>query len=170
VALDCPVQQDDKRLQQSTAPNPNGCADVARTGLCIVTVRCATGLSGAPIASILCQRLGSGWGVYIPSNHLIHWHPSLLKYSFIARAKSNTPRHNQSNQTTPSFQNQLQCLRACERITCVLLLLLSLVLSSSFLIPFLKCFVKLSKRHQVCGGPCGVLVTRVIKGRLTRSK
>jgi hypothetical protein len=30
--------------------------------------------------------------------------------------------------------------------------------------------VKLSKRHQVCGGPCGVLVTRVIKGRLTRSK
>jgi hypothetical protein len=29
-------------------------------------------------------------------NHLIHLHPSLLKYSFIARAKSNTPRHNQS--------------------------------------------------------------------------
>jgi hypothetical protein len=29
--------------------------------------------------------------------------------------------------------------------------------------------VKLAKRHQVCGGFCGVLVTRVIKGRLTRS-
>jgi hypothetical protein len=50
------------------------------------------------------------------------------------------------------------------------LLLLSLGLSSSFLILFLKCFVKLSKRHQVCGGPWGVLVTRVIKGSLTRSK
>jgi hypothetical protein len=47
---------------------------------------------------------------------------------------------------------------------------LSLGLPSFFLIPFLKCFVKLSKRHQVCGCPCRVLVTRVIKGRLTRSK
>jgi hypothetical protein len=50
------------------------------------------------------------------------------------------------------------------------LLLLSLGLPSSFLILILECFVKLSKRHQVCGGPCKVLVTRVIKGRLTRSK
>jgi hypothetical protein len=32
VAPDCPVQQDDKRLQRSTALNPNGCVDVARTG------------------------------------------------------------------------------------------------------------------------------------------
>jgi hypothetical protein len=48
--------------------------------------------------------------------------------------------------------------------------LLSLGLPSSFLILILKCFVKLSKRHLVCGGPCGVLVTHVIKGRLTQSK
>jgi hypothetical protein len=41
VAPDCPVQQDDKQLQRSTAPNPNDCADVARTGQCTVTVRCA---------------------------------------------------------------------------------------------------------------------------------
>jgi hypothetical protein len=32
VAPNCPVQQKDKRLQRSTAPNPNGRADVARTG------------------------------------------------------------------------------------------------------------------------------------------
>jgi hypothetical protein len=32
VALDCPVQQKDKALQRSTAPNPNRRADVARTG------------------------------------------------------------------------------------------------------------------------------------------
>jgi hypothetical protein len=32
VAPDCRVQQKDKELQRSTAPNPNGCADVARTG------------------------------------------------------------------------------------------------------------------------------------------
>jgi hypothetical protein len=60
VAPDCPVQQDDKALQRTTAPNPNGCADVARTGRCTVTVRWRTGLS----------------------------HPSLLKSSFIARTKA----------------------------------------------------------------------------------
>jgi hypothetical protein len=32
VALDCPVQQKDKRLQWSTNPNPNERADVTRTG------------------------------------------------------------------------------------------------------------------------------------------
>jgi hypothetical protein len=31
VAPDCPVQLQDKGFQQSTAPNPNGCADVAHT-------------------------------------------------------------------------------------------------------------------------------------------
>jgi hypothetical protein len=51
VAPDCPVQQDNKAPQRSTAPNPNGCADVARTGQCIVTVRWRTELSGAPIPS-----------------------------------------------------------------------------------------------------------------------
>jgi hypothetical protein len=32
VTPDCPVQQDDKTLKQSTAQNPNGRADMARTG------------------------------------------------------------------------------------------------------------------------------------------
>jgi hypothetical protein len=31
VAPDCPMQQDDKALQQSTTPNPNGRADVVHT-------------------------------------------------------------------------------------------------------------------------------------------
>jgi hypothetical protein len=103
---DCPVQQDDKELQLSTTPNPNGRADVAHTGQWTVTVRCAAGLSGVPIDSRNNQRLGSGWGLWIPPDHLIQCHPSIQKFSFIARAKSNTPRHNQSNQSTPSSQNQ----------------------------------------------------------------
>jgi hypothetical protein len=32
VAPNCPVQQDDKGSNGRPAPNPNGCADVARTG------------------------------------------------------------------------------------------------------------------------------------------
>jgi hypothetical protein len=51
----CPVQQKDKALQRSTAPNPNGRADVAHTGL-----------SGAPIDSKVSQQLGSGWGYKYP--------------------------------------------------------------------------------------------------------
>jgi hypothetical protein len=43
VAPDCPVQQDDKALQRSTAPDPNGCTDVAHTRQCTVTVRWRTG-------------------------------------------------------------------------------------------------------------------------------
>jgi hypothetical protein len=60
VAPDCPVQLEDIRLQWSTAKNPNGCADVARTVQCTVAIRWRNGLSGAPIASSPCQRLGSG--------------------------------------------------------------------------------------------------------------
>jgi hypothetical protein len=61
VAPDCPVQQDDKALQRSTAPNSNGCADVARTGQCTLTVRWHIGLSGAPIASRNQPTTRSGW-------------------------------------------------------------------------------------------------------------
>jgi hypothetical protein len=66
VAPDCLVQLEDKRLQRSTAPNSNGCADVARTAQCTVTVRWRTGLSDALIASSPCQRLQSGWGYKYP--------------------------------------------------------------------------------------------------------
>jgi hypothetical protein len=45
-APDCPVQLEDKGIQRSTAQNPNGCTDVARTEQCAVIVRWRTGLSG----------------------------------------------------------------------------------------------------------------------------
>jgi hypothetical protein len=88
VAPDCPMQLEDKRLQRSTAPNPNGCADVVHTGQCTVIVRWRTGLSGAPIASSLPQWLWKWLGAINTPNHLIHIHQSLLKSSFIARAKA----------------------------------------------------------------------------------
>jgi hypothetical protein len=88
VAPDCLVQQDDKRLQHSTALNPNGCTDVARTGQCTVAVRWRTGLSCAPIDSRNQPTTRSGWEAINTPNHLIHSHPCLLKSSFIARAKA----------------------------------------------------------------------------------
>jgi hypothetical protein len=88
-ALDCLVQQDDKGSNGRPAPNPNGCADAARTGL-----------SGAPISSRIQPTDISGWEAINTPNHLIHFNPSISEFSFIARAKLNTPRHNQSNQST----------------------------------------------------------------------
>jgi hypothetical protein len=96
------VQQDDKGSNGRPAPIPNGCADVACIRQCIVTVRWRTGLSGASIASSLHQQLWKLLGAINTPNHLIHNDPSISEFSFIARAKSNTPRHNQSNQSTQS--------------------------------------------------------------------
>jgi hypothetical protein len=59
--------------------------------------------------------------------------------------------------------NQLNRLVTWERVFCVLLLLLLLGLLSPSHSYFSKYFVKLARDTQVCGDPCGVLVTQVIK-------
>jgi hypothetical protein len=101
---DCPVQQKDKRLQRPTAPNPNGRANVARTGQWTVTVWCAHRQQPLPTAR---KWLGA---INTP-NHLIQSHPSILSFSFIARAKSNTPRHNQNNQSTQNLPKSTLVLK-----------------------------------------------------------
>jgi hypothetical protein len=138
VALYCLVQQDDKAPQQSTAQNPNGCADVVHIGQCLVTVRWRTGLYGAPIASRNQPTDRSGWEAINTPNHLIHFHPSFLKSSFIARAKSQHSKTQSKQSIHSELQNQLLCIRACERITRLLLLLLSLGLAFSFSLLILK--------------------------------
>jgi hypothetical protein len=106
-APDCPVQLEDKAPQQSTAPNPNGCANVARTGQCTVTVRWHNGLSGAPIASRNQPTTRSGWEAINTPNHLIHSYPSLLKSSFIARAKAQHSKTQSKQSIHSKPQNQL---------------------------------------------------------------
>jgi hypothetical protein len=101
-APDCPVWQDDKSSNGRPAPNPNDCADVACTRQCTVAVRWRTGLCGAPIASRIQPTARSGWEAINTPNHLIHFKPSISEFSFIAREKPKTPRHNQSNQSTQS--------------------------------------------------------------------
>ena len=61
------------------------------------------------------------------------------------------------------FRSQLKHLVTCEReILCSFeLLLLGLPFFFSF--SYSQVLSKRGKRHQVCGGPCGVLVTREIK-------
>jgi hypothetical protein len=97
----------DKRLQWSTAPNPNGFDDVARTGQCTVTVRWCTGLSGAPIASRIQPTTRSGWEAINTPNHLIHYYPSILNSTFIARAKTQHSKTQSKQSIHSKSQNQL---------------------------------------------------------------
>jgi hypothetical protein len=61
VPPDCPVPQEDKELQWSTAPNPNSRVTWHAPNSKQCSVWCTTGLSGVPIDSKVSQRLGSGW-------------------------------------------------------------------------------------------------------------
>jgi hypothetical protein len=99
-APDCLVQQDDKTSQWSTAQNPNGCADVARTEQCTVTVWWRTGLSGAPIASRIQPTTRSGWeAINTPTTSFTPIQAFSILHS-LQEQKPNTPRYNQSNQST----------------------------------------------------------------------
>jgi hypothetical protein len=110
VAPDCPVQQDDKVPQRSTAPSPSSCADVVRTGQCTVTIQWRTGLSGATIASRNQPTARSGWEAINTPNHLIHSNPSFLKSSFIARAKAQHSKTQSKQSIHSKPQNQLSAL------------------------------------------------------------
>jgi hypothetical protein len=59
--------------------------------------------------------------------------------------------------------NQLNSIRDLREGVCVLLLLLLLGLAFFFSHSYSQVLCKRSKRHQVCSGPCGVLVTHEIK-------
>jgi hypothetical protein len=99
VAPDCTVQLEDKGLQRSTAQNPNGCTDVARTEQCTVAVRWRTGLPGVLIASKIQPTAISGWeAINTPTTSfaLIQEFPSSHS---LQEQKPNTLRHNQSNQS-----------------------------------------------------------------------
>jgi hypothetical protein len=106
-APDCPVQQDDKGSNGRPAPNPNGCTDVACTGQCTVAVRWRTGLSSAPIASRNQPTARRSWEAINTPNHLIHFHPSISEFSFIAIAKAQHFKTQSKQSIHSKPQNQL---------------------------------------------------------------
>jgi hypothetical protein len=132
VAPDCPVPQEDKAPTINFALNPNGWVTRRRTGQ-----------SGAPIA---CS---------FPNHHNLK-HPRFLNITFNTRALAFTPRHNSKDQSLSKSQIHLKHLVTCKReISCSFeLLLLGLPLFFSHSYSQVLC--KRGKRHQVCGGPCGV--------------
>jgi hypothetical protein len=91
VPPDCPVLLEDRRLQRSNAPNPNGALtwDAPDSEQC--PVRCTTGLSGAP--STATARIVVG-AINTPNHHHSS-HVGFLNFTFNTRAKDYTPRQNQ---------------------------------------------------------------------------
>jgi hypothetical protein len=81
---------EDKGLQRSTAPNPNGLLTWQAQDSEQYPVRCTTGLSGVP--STATTRIVVG-AINTPNHHHSN-HSSFLNFTFIARAKDYT-RHNQ---------------------------------------------------------------------------
>jgi hypothetical protein len=100
VPPDCPVPQDDKGLQRSTSPNPNGLLTWHAPDSEQCHVRCITGLSGVP--STTTTRIVVG-AINTP-NHYHSSHPSFQTSTFNTRAKAYTPRHIQKIKSSPSLK------------------------------------------------------------------
>jgi hypothetical protein len=155
--------QEDKAPTVARAPNPNGWGDVAahrtRNNVHLVahrTVRCAHRQQPP-------HRLPWWLGAVNTPNHHNFKHPRFLKITFNTRALAFTPRHNSKDQSLSKSHIHLRHLVTCEReILCSFELLL-LGLPFFFSHSYSQVLCKRGKRHQVCGDPCGVLVTREIK-------
>ena len=98
-----------------------------------------------------------------PPNHHNSKHPRFLNITFNTRALAFTPRHNSKDQSLSKSQIHLKYLVTCERVISCSFELLLLGLPFFFSHSYSQVLCKRGKRHQVCGGPCGVLVTREIK-------
>jgi hypothetical protein len=122
------VQQNDKALQRSIAPNPNGCADVACTGQCTVTVRCAHRQQAEPMAR---KWLGA-----INTPQPLHSLPSKFSKVFIQYKSNNIHSKTQlQDQILSKSQNQLNHLVTCERVfvfICALVAWIGLFFSHSY--------------------------------------
>jgi hypothetical protein len=84
VPPDCLVPQEDRRLQRSTAPNPNSRLMWHSPGSEQYSVRCTTGVSGVPIDS---KGWNSGWGYKYPQPPPFKPFSSIPTSSFNTRAK-----------------------------------------------------------------------------------
>jgi hypothetical protein len=134
------------------------------------SVRWRTGLSGgAPNCPVrhtteaLTNDHFSGWGYKYPQPP----HFNASKFSAIkphTRALDFIPRHKQEIKSSPKSGITPNKLVTRERDFCVLLSSCTWI---AFLLP-LSCFqdhCNQSKRHQLCGGPCRDLVSRLIEKR-----
>jgi hypothetical protein len=155
--LDCSVPLEDKGANGQLLQNPNSWVTWRRTEHCTLPVRWRTGLSGAPIDSSLPTATLVVEGYKYPNHHNFK-HPSFLKTTFNTRALAFTPRHNTKDQILFESQIHSKHLVAWERVRFLCSFeFLSLGLAFFFSFSYSQVLCKQGKRHQVCGGPCGVV-------------
>ena len=126
------------------------------------TVRWRIGLSGAPCDSSLHQTASLVVGVINTPNHPTFKSSKFSTFQLLTRAKH-------SIQDTPKRSNPLPTphkalvIRERDLLCSFELLCLDCFFSSFILVIKLNC--NCGKRHQLCGGPCGNFVFRLIEKR-----
>jgi hypothetical protein len=96
----CLVQLEDKGLQWSTTPNPNGSWRGTHRIL-------NSAMSGAPPDYLMCHRQPTTRivvGAINTPKHLHSSHPSFLNFTFNTRAIAFTPRHIPKIKSSPSLK------------------------------------------------------------------
>jgi hypothetical protein len=147
AAPDCPVPLKDKTSNGQKLPNPNDWV----TWLAYRTV--SGGALDCPVRPSTAAT----------PNHHHFKHPSFQHFTFNKRASAFTPRHKSKESKPLQVPNPLQLLsdlrESFVRVLCALVAWIAFFLHHSC--SQVNC--NQIKRHQVCGGPCGVEVTRLIK-------
>jgi hypothetical protein len=105
VPPDCPVPQEDKGLQWSTAPNPNGLLMWRAPDNEQCHVWCTTRLFGVPVNSRVSQQMNWWVGAINTPDHLHSSHPSFLNSTFNTRAKAFTPIHIPKIKSSPTSKS-----------------------------------------------------------------
>jgi hypothetical protein len=106
VSPDCPVQLQDKELQQSTVPNPNGQLTWHALDTEQCPVRCTTGLFGVP--STTTTRIVVG--AINTLNHLHSSHPSFSELNIQYKSQRLHSKTHSIDQILSKPPNQLNCL------------------------------------------------------------
>jgi hypothetical protein len=107
VPLDCPVPQEDKGLQRSTALNPNDLLMWHAPDSEQCHVRCTTGLSGVPIDS---NGWNSGWGYKYPQ-------PPPFKPSKFFETPHSIQEQKHTLQDTSKRSNPLQASKSTQLLS-----------------------------------------------------
>jgi hypothetical protein len=113
------------------------------------TVRCAIRQKPSPTAILVVGAINT------PNHHSSNY-PRIHYTSFNTRAIHNTPRHKSKPLIESKVHNSTLVFRTCEKIDLCSFVVLVAWLAFFFLSFLLSKPCKRSKRHQLCGGPCGV--------------
>jgi hypothetical protein len=132
-APDCPVPQEDRRLQRSTTPNPNGRlmwhapdSEQCSVRYTTQTVRCTHRQQSQPTTRKWLEAINTPQPPPFKTSK-----PATLLIQY--RSKEYTPKSQSKHSILSKLQNQIKCLVTWERVFCVSFV--ALVAWIGFLLP-----------------------------------